>query len=145
MLNTRLLALPVVAIWFAIAPAGLALGEQQSAIGTQQSAGQDHTVSPCPVPADQARSALRNAAVMNGVDVLEHDNFKELRASDPSSDRAGVRSVGVITNQTGFDVEGRRTIDILAAAPGIRLTAIFSPEHGITGELEKEAPELLSS
>src|ERR1019366_4129566 len=46
------------------------------------------------------------------------------------------RAVGVITNHTGFDVEGRRTIDILAKAPGIKLVAIFSPEHGVTGELD---------
>jgi hypothetical protein len=49
---------------------------------------------------------------MNGIDVLEHDCFREVRGSDPSSPRA----VGVITNHTGFDVEGRRTIDILAKA-----------------------------
>ena len=69
---------------------------------------------------------------MNGIDVLERDGFREVRGSDPSSPRA----VGVITNHTGFDVEGRRTIDILAKAPGIKLVAIFSPEHGVTGELD---------
>ena len=66
------------------------------------------------------------------IDVLEKDGFREVRGSDPSSPRA----VGVITNHTGFDVEGRRTIDILAKAPGIKLVAIFSPEHGVTGELD---------
>ena len=50
--------------------------------------------------------------------------------------RSSPRAVGVITNHTGFDVEGRRTIDILAKAPGIKLVAIFSPEHGVTGELD---------
>ena len=69
---------------------------------------------------------------MNGIDVLEQDGFREIRGSNPSSPRA----VGVITNQTGFDVEGRRTIDVLAQAPGIKLVAIFSPEHGVTGELD---------
>lgn len=49
---------------------------------------------------------------MNGIDVLEQDGFREIRGSNPFSPRA----VGVITNQTGFDVEGRRTIDILAKA-----------------------------
>jgi uncharacterized protein YbbC (DUF1343 family) len=34
------------------------------------------------------------------------------------------------------DREGRRTIDVLAAAPGISLEAIFSPEHGVTGEVD---------
>ena len=117
MLNTRLLALPLVAIWSAIAPAGLALYSESCPQGQAYSHGQDHRVGPCPVSADQPRSAIRNAAVMNGVDVLEHDDFKELRASDPST----VRTVGIITNHTGFDVEGRRTIDILAEAPGIKL------------------------
>ena len=138
MLKIRFLTLPVVAIWFAIFPAAPALHSKSCPEREVYSQGQDHTVSPCPVsaePADRAHSGLRNAAVLNGIDVLEHDNFKELRASDAST----VRTVGIITNHTGFDVEGRRTIDILAAAPGIRLTAIFSPEHGITGELDVDS------
>lgn len=132
---TRLLALPVAAIWLAIAPVGVVHYLESCPHGRVYSQAQDHTVSPCPVSADQPRGALRNAAVRNGVDVLEQDNFKELRASDPST----VRTVGIITNHTGFDVEGRRTIDILAEAPGVRLTAIFSPEHGITGELDVDS------
>ena len=72
---------------------------------------------------------------MNGIDVLEQDGFREVRGSNPSSPRA----VGVITNHTGFDVEGRRTIDILAKAPGIKLVAIFSPEHGIFGAVDTTA------
>jgi uncharacterized protein YbbC (DUF1343 family) len=46
------------------------------------------------------------------------------------------RSVGLLTNQTGVDSEGRRTIDVLANVPGISLDAIFSPEHGVTGTLD---------
>ena len=42
----------------------------------------------------------------------------------------------MLTNQTGLDAEGRRTIDVLAQAPGVSLEAIFSPEHGVTGELD---------
>jgi len=41
--------------------------------------------------------------------------------------------VGLITNQTGIDQDGRRTIDVLAQAPDVRLVALFSPEHGIAG------------
>src|SRR6185437_2812694 len=43
---------------------------------------------------------------------------------------------GVLTNQTGVDSSGRRTIDVLAHAMGVQLTTIFSPEHGVTGELD---------
>ena len=35
-----------------------------------------------------------------------------------------------------MDSQGRRTIDVLAQAPGISLEAIFSPEHGVTGTLD---------
>ena len=47
--------------------------------------------------------------------------------------------VALVTNQTGVDAQGRRTIDVLAKADGIRLTAIFSPEHGVTGSVDTTA------
>jgi uncharacterized protein YbbC (DUF1343 family)/CubicO group peptidase (beta-lactamase class C family) len=76
--------------------------------------------------------AVRNATVKTGIDVLEQTSFKAL---DPFKGGAP-RSIGLVTNQTGIDAEGRRTIDVLANVPGISLNAIFSPEHGVTGELD---------
>ena len=49
---------------------------------------------------------------------------------------AAKRRIGLVTNQTGVDGAGLRTIDVLAKAPGISLDAIFSPEHGVTGTLD---------
>lgn len=46
------------------------------------------------------------------------------------------RRIGVVTNQTGLDAEGRRTIDVLAQAPGVSVETIFSPEHGVMGTLD---------
>jgi uncharacterized protein YbbC (DUF1343 family)/CubicO group peptidase (beta-lactamase class C family) len=60
---------------------------------------------------------------LTGIDVVEQDNFAAL---------AG-KHVGLITNQTGVDRDGRSTIDLLAHAPGMKLVALFSPEHGIRG------------
>ncbi|MGA9040942.1 MAG: serine hydrolase [Terriglobales bacterium] len=91
------------------------------------------------------RVTTRNGAVQAGIDVLEAHNFAEIRgvpdknSSDKSpSDSAAApkRKIGLLTNQTGVDAQGRRTIDVLAAAPGISLDAIFSPEHGVTGTLD---------
>jgi uncharacterized protein YbbC (DUF1343 family)/CubicO group peptidase (beta-lactamase class C family) len=76
------------------------------------------------------RVATRNGTVQSGIDVLEAHNFDVLRAS------TGKKKIGLLTNQTGLDSQGRRTIDILAQAPGISLDAIFSPEHGVTGEMD---------
>lgn len=73
----------------------------------------------------------RNGSVRTGIDVLESHNFAELREASGAKTR-----VALVTNQTGLDVNGNRTIDVLAKAPGIELVAIFSPEHGVTGRLD---------
>ena len=71
--------------------------------------------------------ACRAAQTLTGIDVLEAQDFAPL---------AGKR-VGLITNQTGIDRNGRSTIDLLAHAPGVKLVALFSPEHGIRGTLDE--------
>ncbi len=76
--------------------------------------------------------SVRNGTVKTGIDVLEETKFAALHPS-----RGGApRSLGLLTNQTGVDAGGRRTIDVLASVPGISLDAIFSPEHGVTGTLD---------
>jgi hypothetical protein len=83
------------------------------------------------------RLAVRNGSVKTGIDVLEEHGFDALRAgSGATGAAASGRKIGLLTNQTGVDSGGRRTIDMLATAPGIALTAIFSPEHGVTGALD---------
>lgn len=64
--------------------------------------------------------------VKTGIDVLAGHDFRELRG----------RKIGLITNHSGFDRQGRRTIDLLAGAPGVALIAIFSPEHGLAGDAD---------
>jgi uncharacterized protein YbbC (DUF1343 family) len=61
-----------------------------------------------------------------GVDVLEQESFAPLHG----------KRVALITNQTGVDAQGRRTIDLLAHAEGVKLVALFSPEHGIAGRAD---------
>ena len=74
--------------------------------------------------------AVAAAQTLTGIDVLEAQNFAPL---------AGKR-VGLITNQTGIDRSGRSTIDLLAHAPGVKLVALFSPEHGIRGAVDERVP-----
>lgn len=76
------------------------------------------------------RLAVRNGAVKTGIDVLESHHFDEITGG------ATKKRLGLLTNQTGFDAQGERTIDVLAHAPGVSLEAIFSPEHGVTGTLD---------
>ena len=46
------------------------------------------------------------------------------------------KRIGLITNHTGLDSEGTRTLDLLSKAEGIRLAAVFSPEHGLYGDAD---------
>ncbi len=61
-------------------------------------------------------------AVLTGLDVLAEQDFAPLRG----------KRIGLITNQTGLSRDGKRNIDLMRAA-GVKITALFSPEHGISG------------
>lgn len=88
----------------------------------------------------------RNGVVKNGIDVLEEHRFAELKAAarptsqsepDPDGEPIGHHPaarplrLALVTNQSGLDLSERRTIDILAHAPGFELKAILTPEHGL--------------
>src|SRR5688572_4024364 len=62
--------------------------------------------------------------VQVGIDVLAARQFDVVRG----------KRVGLITNQTGRTGDGRATIDVLKSAPGVKLIALFAPEHGVRGE-----------
>jgi len=74
-----------------------------------------------------ARAIGRNAEVLTGIDVLAAEKFARLQG----------KRVGLITNHTGFARSGQRNIDAMLAA-GVKLTALFSPEHGIAGKEDHE-------
>lgn len=76
------------------------------------------------------RMNTRNGSVKTGIDVLEEHQFDLLQVAGRK------KKIGLLTNQTGLDADGRRTIDVLAQAPGVSLEAIFSPEHGVAGTLD---------
>jgi uncharacterized protein YbbC (DUF1343 family) len=68
-----------------------------------------------------------SSPVLLGIDVLERDNFAAIKG----------RRVGLITNHTGLNSAGKRTVDLLHNAPDVELVAIFSPEHGLHGKLDE--------
>ncbi len=61
-----------------------------------------------------------------GLDVWVSGNFAALRG----------KTVGAIVNPTSVDSRMRHLADLLAAAPGVRLKALFAPEHGVRGEAQ---------
>ena len=73
------------------------------------------------------REIARNGATRTGLDVLEDQKFQPLEG----------KRIGLITNQTGIDRFGRRNVDVMRQA-GVRIAALFSPEHGIAGKEDRE-------
>jgi uncharacterized protein YbbC (DUF1343 family) len=63
-------------------------------------------------------------AVELGIDHFEKEHLSILK---------GLR-VGLVTNPSGVDSEGRSTIEVLQNAPGVKLVALFGPEHGLNGK-----------
>jgi uncharacterized protein YbbC (DUF1343 family) len=79
----------------------------------------------------QRRSAKHSGQpgrVQTGLDVLEAQKFAALRN----------KHVGLITNHTGLDSQGRSTVDLLSHAAGVHLVALFSPEHGLAGRNDEK-------
>lgn len=68
------------------------------------------------------REVEPKAEVLSGLDVQAEDNFAALQG----------KRIGLITNQTGVSRDGRRNVDLMLAA-GVKITALFSPEHGLAG------------
>ncbi len=71
------------------------------------------------------------APVLPGIDVLKRDGYQALKG----------RRIGLVTNHTGRDRDGTSTIDLLHKAEGVKLVALFSPEHGIRGIVDAPVPD----
>ena len=63
--------------------------------------------------------------VMLGIDVLVADGFDAVKG----------KRIGLLTHPAGVNRRGERTIDVLRRAPGVKLVALYGPEHGINGDV----------
>lgn len=63
--------------------------------------------------------------VKTGIEVLRDSGFKILQG----------KRVGLITNPTGVDSQLKSTVDILNEASGVKLVALYGPEHGVRGDV----------
>ncbi|MGQ0765661.1 MAG: exo-beta-N-acetylmuramidase NamZ family protein [Gemmatimonadota bacterium] len=71
------------------------------------------------------RNEVQPAGIRLGIEVLLSDSLHLIQG----------KRVGLITNHTGVGGPlGRSSADLLFAASGVRLTALFGPEHGIRGQ-----------
>ena len=73
--------------------------------------------------------AQKKPAIHTGLDIVVAGGFSEFKG----------QRVGIITNHTGIDREGRHIADLFKQAGGVELVALFGPEHGIRGQAEAGA------
>ncbi len=86
-----------------------------------------------PLAAQVSPARPRTGNVIPGIEVLLTDSLHLIKG----------KRVGLLTNHSGRDRKGTSTIDLLFNAPGVKLTALYGPEHGIRGEAK--AGEKISS
>ena len=70
-------------------------------------------------------SSFGTPKVKPGIEVLRDSDFKILQG----------KRVGLITNPTGVDSQLKSTVDILNEASGVKLVALYGPEHGVRGDV----------
>ena len=80
------------------------------------------------IEAAQKKHGGRPGRVQVGLDVLEAEKFAPLKG----------KHIGLITNHTGLDAQGRSTIEAFKRASGLQVVALFSPEHGIAGRADEK-------
>jgi uncharacterized protein YbbC (DUF1343 family) len=74
----------------------------------------------------RSRTGADRAGVLPGLEVLAARRFRPL----------GGRAVGLVCNPTAVTRGLVHAADLLHAAPGVRLAALFGPEHGVRGDAQ---------
>ncbi len=80
-------------------------------------------IATAPVLSQPSSGAAASGNVTPGITVLVRDSLHLIRG----------KRVGLITNHTGRGAAGVSSIDLIAHAPGVKLVALFGPEHGLRG------------
>lgn len=80
-------------------------------------------------PSERTRAvgaAAAQARVKPGIGILIEKRLDLIRG----------KKVGLITNPSGVDAGLRSSIDLLRGTPGVELTALYGPEHGVRGDAQ---------
>jgi len=77
-----------------------------------------------PLPSQPVPAPPSTQGVMLGIDVLEAEGFASVKG----------KRLGLLTHPAGVNRLGVPTVEVLRRAPGVKLVALFGPEHGIHGD-----------
>ncbi|HYW11497.1 MAG TPA: DUF1343 domain-containing protein [Longimicrobium sp.] len=107
----------------------LASGACRTGPSSQSAEGGADSAGTVPATAAAEKAQARADTVIPGIEVLLRDSMHLVRG----------KRVGLITNPSAVTRSGELGADVLARTPGVRLVALFGPEHGIRGDLEAGA------
>jgi uncharacterized protein YbbC (DUF1343 family) len=71
----------------------------------------------------RSQSSPQQAVVLTGLDQIQ--DYIDLFAN---------HKIGIITNHTAINREGKHITDIFLSLPDVQVTALFGPEHGVRGQ-----------
>jgi uncharacterized protein YbbC (DUF1343 family) len=111
-------------VFFALAAGGCRTGSTADG-----AVAETDSTTPQTAAAEADTTPAQKAAVVPGIEVLLRDSLHLVRG----------KRVGLITNPSAVTRSGELGADVLARAAGVRLVALFGPEHGIRGDLEAGA------
>ncbi len=118
---TRLsLLVPVLGVWLTGFP-GCAAADRPPA-----PAPAPVTITPVTVPEAPPPVEPVTFPVMLGIDVLAAEGFAAVKG----------KTIGLLTHPAGVNREGISTVQVLHRAPGVKLAALFAPEHSLYGDVK---------
>jgi len=129
----RFLSLQNPPVWFILVLGlfGCSASQPPTRPATQATTRGPASAATAPTPAPVAAKPPPPAVpfpVMLGIDVLESQGFAAVKG----------KRIGLLTQPAGVNRRGESTIDVLRRAPGVKLVALFGPEHGIYGDEKAE-------
>lgn len=72
---------------------------------------------------------------LSGLDVLKRENFARLKG----------RRIAMLVNHSAIDREGRHILDLTRGNPNVQIVKLFSPEHGLYGDVDTKTPDFVDT
>ncbi len=76
--------------------------------------------------------AMGEGNVLTGLDVLHRDGYKLVKN----------KKLALLTNASAIDRNGTHILDLLYGQPDVELVSLFSPEHGLYGDVDTKVSDM---
>ncbi|MCX7019807.1 MAG: DUF1343 domain-containing protein [bacterium] len=74
---------------------------------------------------------MGDGPTLTGLDVLQRNDFRQLKG----------KRAALLTNHTAINRESVNILDLMTSHPNVKLVALFSPEHGLFGNVDTQVED----